>query len=113
MKARAKGVQDFLSFMKTYPVTHSHAIGNCKGILTISPFGVTYAPQAGNHGFAKEFKDIGDIRIKDSGESLELKIEQRTMTFKYNKDINRTVTISVVEKAIQDIRQIRNQLEIK
>jgi len=113
VKARAKDVQDFLSFRKAYPITHSHAIGNCKGILTISPFSLTYTPETGSHGFNKQFKDIGDIRIKDGGESLELKIEQRTMTFKYDKDINRTGEISAVEKSIQDIKQIRNHLETK
>ena len=61
---------------------------------------------------------VVDIRTKDGGESLEFKIEQRTMTFKYNKDksnkdINRSATISAVQKDIQDIRQIRNQLEAK
>jgi hypothetical protein len=118
VKARAKDVQDFMAFKKAYPVTHSHAIGNCKGILTISPFGLTYVPETGSHGFDKQFKEIGDIRTKDGGESLEFKIEQRTMTFKYNKDksnkdINRSATISAVQKDIQDIRQIRNQLEAK
>jgi hypothetical protein len=113
VKARTKDVQDFVAFKKAYPVTHSHAIGNCKGTLTISPFGLTYAPETGSHGFDKQFKDIRDIRTKDGGESLEFKIEQRTMTFKNNKDINRTATISVVEKDIKDIRQLRNQLEAK
>ena len=75
--------------------------------------GLTYAPETGSHGFDKQFKDIRDIRTKDGGESLEFKIEQRTMTFKNNKDINRTATISVVEKDIKDIRQLRNQLEAK
>jgi hypothetical protein len=113
VKARQKSVQDFLSFKKTYPVIHSHTIGSCKGFLTITPYGMTYMPDMGNHGFDKEFKDIRDLRIKDGGENLEIKIEQRTLTFKYNKDINRNVTISGVEKDVQYIKQIRDQLETR
>jgi hypothetical protein len=111
LSTRTKNLDEFLSFKRMYPVVHSHGIGSCKGTLSISAYGVAYHPDSSNHGFDKHFKDLRDMKWKDGGDSLEFKVEQRTMTFKINKDVNKTVSISAVDQDIREIQSIRDRLE--
>src|SRR5262249_48596081 len=108
--SRAKVLEDLASFNRTYAVIHSHGIvGSCRGLLMVDAFGMSYRPDNGTHGFEKRLKDIRDMKKKDGGESLEFKIDQKTLSFKFNKDISRTGNISIVDQNINDINALRNQ----
>jgi hypothetical protein len=74
-----------------YSVIHGHSLGGCRGKLTINEELVAFQPEGDSKdGFSVGLAEIGNI---EAGNSLKMKIRDRTYSFKAseakNKESNR------------------------
>jgi hypothetical protein len=113
LEARSKDLEDFLLLKRTHFLIHDHAVGSCRGVFTISGYGVQYQPESAKDGFAASLADVTDVKRKDGGETLEFKIAKKTFTFKINKEIAKTGSVVIVENQLREAQAARGRLANK
>lgn len=89
----------------TLQVVHKHVLGSCKGILTVSQDGLSFAPEKGDDGFNLKYSQFSS---EASDDDLTIKSGSRTYRFKSavarNDVENRTQLLRVLQR-ISSVRQ--------
>ena len=63
----------------SFPVVHLHAIGSCRGQLTVSASGVSFLPEKGEHAFTLRH---GQLLSDLTDDKLTIKTSDRVYRFK-------------------------------
>jgi len=110
LRVRIPDIEE-LTQKRDFSVIHDHLMGDCRGLLTISAYGVRYSP-SGNDGFDRP---MGDIRfpVDVRADQLELKtIDNKSWKLKLDQTMSgNTGSITIARNAIMQMKETRNRIE--
>jgi outer membrane protein assembly factor BamD (BamD/ComL family) len=108
LKTRIDDIEGLLALERSFSVIHDHRVGECRGQLVISPYGVSYS--GGSDAFDRPLSDLR-FPINVENDELELRtVDNRNWTFKINPIIP-GLSIDFVRNRINDMKTKRSQIE--
>jgi tetratricopeptide (TPR) repeat protein len=110
LATRIRGIDELLSAVGSYPVVHDHALGSCKGWLTVNAYGIRYQAERGDHSFDRKFEEYRSLERLGGGRNIELRFaDNRRLKVTIDTTISALGSVSTIESLINSVTALRER----